>query len=116
MEDGGVVIAYATAPGEEALDRDEEEDEAAGEGRNGLYTRHLLQHLRRPMPVRDMLEEVQFDVEAASGKKQKPWLHSRVSREVKKLQLVDGGEEGRGEMPEERVVRLQGQGGSAVKP
>ena len=96
MEDGGVVIAYATAPGEEARDREEGEDEA-GEGRNGLYTRHLLQHLRKPMPVRAMLEEVQFAVEAASGKKQKPWLHSRVSsHEVQRLQLVDGGDEGKG--------------------
>ena len=89
LEDGGCVIAYATAPGKEALDRDDEE----GGGRNGFYTKFLLQHLRQPLPVRDMLEEVQFDVIKASSGDQRPWLHSHLtSRKVKGLMLVDEGD------------------------
>jgi surface protein len=89
LEDGGCVIAYATAPGEEALDRADEE----GGGRNGFYTKFLLQHLRQPIPVRDMLEEVQFDVIKATNNAQKPWIHSHLtSREVKSLMLVGKGD------------------------
>ena len=35
----GTVLVYSTAPGREALD---------GRGRNGLFTKHLLRHIREP--------------------------------------------------------------------
>lgn len=51
----GSLLVYATAPGGEALD---------GQGRNGLFTRHLLAHLERPgLRVAEMLHRVAQGVE-----------------------------------------------------
>ena len=109
LKDGGCIVAFATAAGEEAKDKVDEE----GDGRNGLYTRHLLEHIRRPMPISNMLLEVQWGVEEASDDKQKPWINQHISRKVSKLQLVDG-TEGGGERPglrrmSSRTERLRGE-------
>jgi uncharacterized caspase-like protein len=50
----GSIIAYATSPGSVAAD---------GEGRNGIYTRHLLQHLEKPgMAVEEVFKQVRVGV------------------------------------------------------
>ncbi len=51
----GSLLVYATAPGAEALD---------GRGRNGLFTKHLLAHLKHPgVPLSELLQQVASDVE-----------------------------------------------------
>jgi uncharacterized caspase-like protein len=67
----GSLIAYATAPGSVAAD---------GQGRNGLYTEHLLRNLRTPgLPVTDLFMRVRMGVVAATGKKQVPWEASSLT-------------------------------------
>jgi len=67
----GSLIAYATAPGSVAAD---------GQGRNGLYTEHLLRNLRTPgLPVTDLFMRVRMGVVAATGKKQVPWEASSLA-------------------------------------
>jgi uncharacterized caspase-like protein len=51
----GTLIAYATAPGSVAAD---------GFGRNGIYTKHILQNIRLPdIPVEIMFKRVREGVE-----------------------------------------------------
>ncbi|WP_374661812.1 caspase domain-containing protein [Inhella sp.] len=58
----GSLLVYATAPGAEALD--------GGDGRNGLFTKHLLAHLRHPsVPLSEMLQQVASDVEREAREK-----------------------------------------------
>jgi len=88
LKDAGSVIAYSTSPDSVAFDASENGET---DSRNGLYTKHLLGYLEKPVPVRDMLEEVQFAVQEACGRKQVPWINSHFgNRAAKKLQLVDG--------------------------
>jgi hypothetical protein len=65
----GVLIAYATAPGDTAEDNPD--------GRNGLYTKYFLQHMTRPgLKIEEMLKAVRYDVSReskASGHQQVPW-------------------------------------------
>jgi formylglycine-generating enzyme required for sulfatase activity len=69
----GSLLAFATAPGDVAAD---------GEGKNGLYTSHLLRHLRTPgLKVEDVLKQVRIGVAGDSaklGKKQTPWESSSL--------------------------------------
>ena len=84
LRDGGTVIAYATAPREIASD-------GTGEpgGRNSFYTHHLLKYLAEEKPVRDMLEEVQLEIQEITGFKQKPWVNSWLgSRRARRIQLA----------------------------
>ena len=61
----GTLIAYATKPGSVSLD---------GDGRNGLYTGHLLRHLATPgLKIEDVLKKVRVEVKQASSEKQIPW-------------------------------------------
>jgi hypothetical protein len=61
----GTLIAFATAPGSAADD---------GGGRNGLYTRHLLDEMRKPgAPVEEMFRKVRAAVRKASAGRQVPW-------------------------------------------
>ncbi len=67
----GTLIAYATSPGKVASD---------GEGRNGLYTKHLLQNLQTPgMPVEQVFKRVLQGVERDTEGKQTPWTSSSFS-------------------------------------
>ena len=51
----GTVLVYSTAPGREALD---------GRGRNGLFTKHLLQHIQQPaLSLSQLLDTVAKGVE-----------------------------------------------------
>ena len=69
----GTIIAYATAPGGVAKD---------GKGRNGTYTRYLLEHLDEQRPVEEVFKRVRKDVVKASGGKQIPWEHSSLYKTV----------------------------------
>jgi len=69
----GSLVAFATAPGDVAAD---------GEGKNGLYTSHLLRVLRMPgLKIEDVLKQVRIGVAADSarmGKRQTPWESSSL--------------------------------------
>ncbi|WP_308734070.1 caspase family protein [Humidesulfovibrio sp.] len=66
----GSIIAYATAPGKVASD---------GDGRNGLYTQHLLRNIATPgLSVSDMFMSVREAVVRDSGKKQVPWENTSL--------------------------------------
>jgi len=70
----GSIIAYATGPGDVAAD---------GEGRNGLYTKHLLRHLTAPgLSVEEVFSQVRQGVWTESGKKQTPWTSSSLMGKV----------------------------------
>jgi hypothetical protein len=61
----GTLIAFATAPGSVAAD---------GTGRNGLYTRHLLEQMRKPgAPVEETFKAVRAAVRKDSQGRQIPW-------------------------------------------
>ncbi len=66
----GSLIAYATAPGKVAAD---------GEGRNGLYTQHLLRNIATPgLSITDLFMGVREGVVRDSGKKQVPWENTSL--------------------------------------
>ena len=70
---GGTIIAYATAPGAKAED---------GHSRNGVFTSHLLKHIKTPgLQVEDVLKRVRVDVMAETGGKQIPWDSSSLTRD-----------------------------------
>ncbi|NIO80088.1 MAG: DUF1566 domain-containing protein [Candidatus Aminicenantes bacterium] len=61
----GTLIAYSTAPGKTAAD---------GSGRNGIYTKHLLTHIRTSnLEVGQMLRVVRSKVRIETNGKQVPW-------------------------------------------
>ncbi len=61
----GTLIAFSTAPGSVASD---------GAGRNGLYTQHLLEQMKRPgAAVEEVFKGVRGAVRKESGGKQVPW-------------------------------------------
>ncbi len=66
----GSFIAYATSPGSVAQD---------GSGRNGLYTSHLLQNIKKPgLTVEEVFREVRRSVAEKSNFKQIPWDSSSL--------------------------------------
>ncbi|HET7400963.1 MAG TPA: caspase family protein [Usitatibacter sp.] len=66
----GTLIAYATAPGSLAQD---------GSGRNGVYTRNILEQLRTPdVPVELMFKRVREGVERETQGRQIPWDSSSL--------------------------------------
>src|SRR4029453_16479573 len=66
----GSLIAYATAPGAVASD---------GDGRNGLYTSYLLQHLTTPgLSVEQVFKKVREGVVKATKGRQTPWESSSL--------------------------------------
>lgn len=66
----GTLIAYATAPGSVAAD---------GFGRNGIYTKHILQNIKVPdVPVEIMFKRVREAVERETRKQQTPWDSSSL--------------------------------------
>jgi len=70
----GTFIAYATRPGEVALD---------GEGRNSPFTGALVKHIRVPgRSITVVMAEVRKDVLAATGKKQQPHELSALTGDV----------------------------------
>jgi hypothetical protein len=66
----GTVIIYSTAPGKVASD---------GAGKNGLYTKELLENIQRPgLKLEDVLKLTRIAVEKESGGKQVPWETSSL--------------------------------------
>lgn len=66
----GTLIAYATAPGSVAAD---------GFGRNGIYTKHILQNIKVPdVPVEIMFKRVREAVERETRRQQTPWDSSSL--------------------------------------
>jgi len=67
----GTLIAYATAPDSVAAD---------GSGRNGVYTQHLLQQMRRPgVTIENVLKQVRIGVLKETERKQTPWESSSLT-------------------------------------
>jgi hypothetical protein len=68
----GTIIAYATSPGEKALD---------GTGqRNGVYTNALLQHITvENIPIEEMFKRVRNSVYAFSKGRQTSWEHTSLT-------------------------------------
>ena len=61
----GSIIAYATAPGSVAAD---------GEGRNGLYTKYLLENMKIPnLTIEQVFKRVRNSVMNETNNKQVPW-------------------------------------------
>ena len=70
----GTLIAYATAPGQVALD---------GEGANSPFSTALSRHVGTPgLEVQQMLTRVRAEVVAATKGKQVPWSNSSLLGEV----------------------------------
>lgn len=70
----GSLLAYATAPGNVALD---------GEGRNGLYTSHLLREFAvRGTRLEDAFKRVRLNVRLASKGLQIPWESTSLEEDV----------------------------------
>ncbi|MBU1040945.1 MAG: SUMF1/EgtB/PvdO family nonheme iron enzyme [Proteobacteria bacterium] len=66
----GSLIAYATSPGKTAAD---------GDGKNGLYTKHLLKNIATPgLSVEDLFKRVRQGVAGDSARKQVPWEASSL--------------------------------------
>ncbi len=69
----GTLIAFATSPGDTAA------DSGGPNGKNGLYTWHLLQNLITPgLDITDVFKNVQRDVATATSGGQRPWTNSSV--------------------------------------
>lgn len=61
----GTLLAYATAPGNTAID---------GDGEHGLYTEHLLREIKVPeAKVEDVFKRVRLGVRRRSNGQQVPW-------------------------------------------
>jgi len=66
----GTLIAYATSPGSVAID---------GEGRNGIYTKYLLENIFTPgIPIEMVFKRVLQGVASDTGRKQIPWMSSSL--------------------------------------
>ena len=66
----GSLIAYATAPGEVAAD---------GPERNGIFTKHLIQHMMAPnLTIEQVLKRVRIEVARKTNGRQIPWESSSL--------------------------------------
>ncbi len=67
----GSLVAYATAPGSVAAD---------GDGRNGVYTKHLLKNMDTPgLTIEKILKNVRIGVLHETGERQVPWESSSLT-------------------------------------
>ncbi len=67
----GTFIAFATAPGSVASD---------GDGRNGIFTSHLLHHINTPnRKIEDVMKYVRKGVINETNNKQVPWQSSSLT-------------------------------------
>ena len=66
----GTLIAYATAPGKEALD---------GQGSNSPYTKHLVRALQQKgLPIEQVFKQVRIAVVEETKGNQVPWENSSI--------------------------------------
>jgi formylglycine-generating enzyme required for sulfatase activity len=71
---GGSFVAYATSPGSVAAD---------GEGRNGIYTKNILNHITHPeLTVEEVFRNVRKDVYSETSGGQLPWDSSSLMGRV----------------------------------
>ena len=71
----GSFVAFATAPGAVAAD---------GEGRNGVYTQHLLESLKQPdTDIDKVFRRVTSEVSRATSGKQVPWISSSLTNDFR---------------------------------
>ena len=77
MDDGGgegSVIAFATSPGDVALD---------GDGTNSPFTTALLKHIDTPdTPIQNVMTRVTGDVYRSTDERQRPWVNASLIGEV----------------------------------
>lgn len=67
----GTLIAFATAPGKSAFD---------GEGRNGLYTKHLVANMpTEGLKIEDLMKRVRMGVAEESRGRQIPWENTSLT-------------------------------------
>jgi len=67
----GTFIAYATAPGDTAAD---------GDGRNGVFTKYMLEYMPTPnLEVDKVLKKVRVSVMRETSKRQVPWQSSSLT-------------------------------------
>ncbi len=66
------LVAYATEPGNVSSD---------GTGRNGTYTRALLEYISESIPAEELFKKVRKDVMNATRNQQIPWEHSSLTKE-----------------------------------
>jgi uncharacterized caspase-like protein len=70
----GSVIAFATSPGDVALD---------GSGSNSPFTSALLRHIDAPdTPIQNVMTRVTGDVYRETGERQRPWVNASLIGEV----------------------------------
>lgn len=70
---GNILIGFATAPGDVALD---------GDGDNSPFTTALLKHIETPaLEIEIMMKRVKADVYAATQGSQSPWHNSALRKE-----------------------------------
>jgi uncharacterized caspase-like protein len=67
------IIVYATSENEKAAD---------GKGRNGVFTKALLDNIERPESFLDLLLEVSAQVREATGDQQKPAVYQNLTRRI----------------------------------
>jgi hypothetical protein len=71
---GGVIIGFATAPGEVAAD---------GDGRNSPFTTALLKNMNTPgLEIQQLMTRVKSDVYRDTKETQEPWHNSSLRSEV----------------------------------
>lgn len=69
----GTLVAFATAPGDVALD---------GEGENSPFTAALLRHIETPgLDIDVMMKRVRGDVARSTSSRQQPWTNSALNGE-----------------------------------
>ena len=66
----GTVLIFSTRPDDVAED---------GSGRNGTYTKHLLEYIDQPgLEIGMMLRQVRTKVKEETGGKQTPWENGSI--------------------------------------
>ncbi|MBF0119213.1 MAG: caspase family protein [Desulfobacterales bacterium] len=68
----GTLLVYATNPGNIASD---------GTERNGIYTKHLIRYIQKPLEVGMMLRKIRTDVKEETSGQQVPWESGSIEGE-----------------------------------
>jgi len=69
----GTLIAYSTEPGSSASD---------GKGKNGIYTKHLLNYIEEMISIEEVFKKVRKSVAKETNNQQIPWEHSSLVEDV----------------------------------
>src|SRR5271170_5968199 len=100
----GTLIAFSTSPGQTSLD---------GSGRNGYYTKALLQHIDTPnLPIETMFKRVRSTLEDLTQGKQTSWEHTSLTGDFHFQLSVVRGAHGYGPMATADSLFLRNGGSS----